>query len=89
LSSTTYPTLSFVHRDGIIRYVNPAMVNTLEIQPEEVLGRPPIDYIAPRVPCTCGAAMRKRLEGSDPLNPTNRSHIRHRGRRDRESSAVQ
>jgi len=41
------PDLVMVHQDGLIVYVNPAMVKTIGITPEEALNTPLMNYIAP------------------------------------------
>ena len=56
------PDLVLVHSNGIILYVNPAMIHTMGIRPEEVLKKPILDYIAPEYHRHVAAAIRKRIE---------------------------
>jgi PAS domain S-box-containing protein len=41
------PDLVLVHRNGMVLYVNPAMVQTMGYTPDEVLNKPILDYIVP------------------------------------------
>lgn len=56
------PDLVLVHRDGIILYVNPAMIDTMGIRPEEVVNRPILEKIAPEYHARVADAIRKRME---------------------------
>lgn len=56
------PDLVLVHRNGTILYVNPAMIDTLGIQPDEVLQKSVLDYIAPEYRALVTKAMQKRVE---------------------------
>lgn len=56
------PDLVLVHRNGIILYVNPAMRDTLGIQPEDVLRKSVLDYIAPEYRARVTAAIQQRME---------------------------
>jgi PAS domain S-box-containing protein len=56
------PDLVLVHRDGIIYYVNPAMVDILGIRPDEALRRPFLDYVPPEFHSRITEAIRRRRE---------------------------
>jgi PAS domain S-box-containing protein len=56
------PDLVLVHRDGIILYVNPAMIETQGLRSDEILKRPILDYIAPEYHTRVAAAIRERME---------------------------
>jgi PAS domain S-box-containing protein len=56
------PDLVLVHRDGLIQYVNPAMISTLGIRPEEVLNKPIFDYIAPDYHSRVAASISERIK---------------------------
>ncbi|MFA4860700.1 PAS domain S-box protein [Methanoregula sp.] len=56
------PDLVLVHRDGIILYVNPPMIENMGVSPEEVLNTPILDYIPARFHARITAAIRERKE---------------------------
>jgi len=55
------PDLVLVHRNGMILYVNPAMVQTMGYTPDEVLNKPITDYIVPEFHERVAVAIRKRI----------------------------
>ena len=55
------PDLVMVHQDGLIVYVNPAMVKTMGITPEEALNTPLMNYIAPEYHERVRSAIRARM----------------------------
>ncbi len=54
------PDLVLVHRDGIILYVNPAMIESTGIQPDDVLNTSVFDYVEPVYHARVAAAIRGR-----------------------------
>ena len=56
------PDIVLVHRDGIILYANPAMVETLGLSPDELLDKPLWDFIPPEYHARVAASIRKRTE---------------------------
>jgi PAS domain S-box-containing protein len=56
------PDLVVVHRNGIILYVNPAMIDSMGLLPEEVMNHSIMEYIAPEYHATVAANLRERLE---------------------------
>jgi PAS domain S-box-containing protein len=59
------PELILVHRNGTILYTNPAAVNTLGYQPQDVINRPVKDFIAPEFHERVAAAVRQRMNGKE------------------------
>ncbi len=59
------PELVLMHRDGIIQYTNPAAVKSLGYQPDDVVNRQVIDFIAPEFHERVAAAVRQRMSGKE------------------------
>lgn len=58
------PDYILVHRNGIIRYVNPATASALHYAPEEMIGSPILDFVAPESRLLAVARMRERAAGT-------------------------
>ena len=56
------PDIVLVHRNGIILYANPAMVETLGLRPDSLPGKPLWDFIPPEYHARVAASIRKRIE---------------------------
>nr|WP_321353119.1 PAS domain S-box protein [uncultured Methanoregula sp.] len=56
------PDLVLVHRNGIIQYVNPSMIDNMGIAPENVLNTSILDYIPARYHARIASAVRERTE---------------------------
>jgi PAS domain S-box-containing protein len=56
------PDLILVHRDGIIKYVSPAMADSMGFQPEEIVNKPLLIRVAPEYHQCVMDAARKRME---------------------------
>jgi len=63
------PDLVLVHRDGVILYVNPAMIQTMGYTPEEVINTPIIGYIVPEYHGRVADAVRKRTTTAASVEP--------------------
>ncbi len=74
------PDLVLVHRNGIIQYVNPAMIDTMGISPDQVMNKSIYDYITPEYHPRIAAAIQKRIETGldDPYEIELLSHVRGR-----------
>jgi PAS domain S-box-containing protein len=62
------PDLVLVHRNGIILYVNPVVVQTLGYTPDEVFNTPLTRYIVPEYIPTVALAISRRADG-EPVKP--------------------
>ncbi len=56
------PDLVLVHRDGIIRYVNPAMTNTMGFAPGDVLNKSILDFVPEVCHARVATAINRRME---------------------------
>ncbi|HMK16351.1 MAG TPA: PAS domain S-box protein, partial [Methanomicrobiales archaeon] len=76
------PDLILVHSDGIIRYVNPGTVvsRVTGYTPEEMTGKPILDYIAPEHHAQVIDATVRRMRG-DPVDPYEIVILSRHGRR--------
>jgi PAS domain S-box-containing protein len=58
------PDLVLVHRNGIILYANPAMIQTINYTPDEVINTPIIGYIVPEYLGRVAESIRKRTDSA-------------------------
>ncbi len=66
--------------DGHVRFVNQAECTLLGFTPQQMIGRPVWEFVAPEVRAECQSAVLAKLRGEQPLAPFERDYIDASGR---------